>query len=195
MEQNKTAVYRIASVISIIGNPLVTISIFILFITSQLYSSLSAVWISSLVIGGVAIPVTVNNYRKVKSGEITNFDMSDREQRHTFYPRLIGLLAIVTLLLFVTQQPINFCIGGLIFLLMIVTSYAINFRLKISMHTSISVFLALTLFKLSFTGGVAMAVFALLISTSRLILKRHTPVEVISGALLGLVFGLINYYK
>ncbi len=193
MEQDKTLAYRVAAFISIIGNPLVTLSVFILFTTSKLYSNSNAIWISSLVIGGVALPVTWNNYRKVKSGELTNFDMSDRAQRQTFYPRLIFLLAAVTIILFLTHQPINFCIGSFIFLLMIITSWLINFKLKISMHTSISVYLALVLWKLTAIGGLMMFCFAILISGSRLILKRHSLAEVLAGIILGLTFGSLHY--
>jgi membrane-associated phospholipid phosphatase len=61
------------------------------------------------------------------------------------------------------------------------------------LHSSISFFLALTLFKLTFTGGMLMLLFAFLISLSRLILKRHILAEVLAGVLTGVVFGLGNY--
>lgn len=193
MSDKNTLTYKLASLVSTIGNPLITTSIFILFVTTKLFTPWQAAWISFLVIAVIAIPVAVNNYVKTRNGQYTNFDLSDRQQRQEVYPRLIFLIVLVTAVLFATGQPLGFCLGSLVFTLMMITSYLINFKLKVSMHTSISVFLAFCMFKLSITGGAAMLVFALSISISRLILKRHTPAEVLAGGLLGSVFGLINY--
>lgn len=194
MKKEKNTAYKIASWISIIGNPLVTVSLFIVFVSSVLFTPKEALWLSFLVIGCVALPVGVNNYLKTKKGHYTNFDLSDRQQRHDVYPRLIFLIALITAILFGTHAPISFCIGSLIFLGMMIGSYLVNFKLKASMHTSISFFLALSLLKLNIPAGILMLLFAALISYSRLVLKRHTLSEVIAGGLLGIVFGLLLYF-
>lgn len=194
MEDKKTLGHKIASVISVVGNPLITLSIFTLYITLKLFDGVKAGWISFLVIGGVAIPVAVYNYSRVKKGHITNFDLSDRKERHLVYPRLIFMVGLVTAIFFLTQQPMGFCLGSLVFLSMLVVSYAVNYKLKISLHTSISFFMALTLFKFGISEGLFMLVFAFLISVSRLVLKRHTLAEVLAGGLAGIVFGLGNLF-
>lgn len=195
MTENKNKLtYKTALFISAAGNPLITFSVFILFVTFKLFDAQKASWISFLVIGGVALPVTVHSYYKTKKGHYTNFDISDRKQRENFYPFLLGLLSVSSVLLFVTGQPAGFCYGSLVFLAMVAVSYLINYRIKVSMHTSSSFYLALSLLKLSVTGSLLMLAFAFLISYSRLILKRHTLPEVLGGGVLGVAFGALNYW-
>lgn len=195
MTENKnTLAYKTALFISAAGNPLITFSVFILFVTFKLFDAQKASWISLLVIGGVTLPVTVHSYRKTKKGHYTNFDISDRKQRENFYPFLLGLLSVSSVLLFVTGQPAGFCYGSLVFLAMVAVSFVINYRIKVSMHTSSSFYLALSLLKLSVTGGLLMLAFAFLISYSRLMLKRHTLIEVLAGGALGVAFGALNYW-
>lgn len=194
MKNEKSLVYKLALFISTVGNPLVTVSVFIVFVSAALFTPAQAAWLSFLVVGCVAIPVAANNYFKTKKGHYTNFDLSDRKQRQNVYPRLLFLMAVITVILFATHQPVSFCIGSAVILAMMTASYVVNFWLKASMHTSISFFLAFGLFKLSLTGGVLMLAFAVLISVSRLVLKRHTIAEVLAGGLLGTAFGLLNYF-
>lgn len=188
------ALVRLANVLSIIGHPLLTISLFTLYVTYQQLTPRSAAIVSGLLICGVILPVTFRNYRKVKQGRFTNFDVSDRKQRHQLYPTVIGLLALVTILLFATNQPLAFGYGTLFSLLLMVCSYLTNFFIKASLHTSLSFFIAWAMALLNPALGVWMALLSLLIALSRFILQRHTFSEIIVGALLGLVTGAGFYW-
>lgn len=193
-EKKNSLLYKASLAISTIGNPLITFSVFVLFITLKTMDGVSATLLSLLVIGGVTIPISINNYVKTKNGKYTNYDVSDREQRQGFYHFLLILIGGVTGILYLTNQPAAFRHGSLVFFVMVMVSYIINYRLKVSMHTSISVYLGLTLLLINFSAGLAMLVFAVLIGLSRLVLKRHTVAEVVAGLVVGFIFGAANYW-
>ncbi len=193
-EKKNSLLYKASLAISTIGNPLITFSVFVLFITLKTMDGMSAALLSLLVIGCVTIPISINNYVKTKNGKYTNYDVSDREQRQGFYHFLLLLIGGVTGILYLTNQPAAFRHGSLVFLVMVIVSYVINYRLKVSMHTSISVYLGITLLLVNFNAGLAMLVFAVLIGLSRLVLKRHSVAEVVAGLAVGFVFGAANYW-
>lgn len=191
---NETHHHKIARLVSVAGHPLLTFAIFITFITLRLYDYQKALWISLLVIGLVIIPVTIRNYVKTKQGHYTNFDVSDPKQRQTFYPFLIALLAVVTLILYFIPDTKSIFIGTLVFFLMIVAAAIINTKIKCSLHTALSIYLSLSLLYVSTTGAVVLAILAVLIAGSRLVLKAHTALEVIVGGVVGLVFGGLMHW-
>lgn len=193
MKTSPTILYRLANLVSIVGHPLLTLSLFSVYVSFWQLPFRQAVLLSCLLIGGVIVPVCIRNYQKVRQGVYTNFDVSDQRQRAGFYPVLIGLVALTTGLFVATGQPRSFCYGmGFSFLLLVV-SYGVNYFIKTSLHTSLSFFLAWAGGLISQPLGITMGVLAVLIAVSRLILKRHTLLEVLVGALIGLTVG-IGFY-
>ena len=180
---------RIAQVISIAGHPLITLSLFSLYVAFLRLPYQNAVFLAVLLVGGIVAPICWHNYRQVKRGHYTNFDVSHQGQRTQFYPVLIGLLGVVTLLLFATNQPLPISQGTACVLLLLVSAYGLNYVIKVSLHTALSFFLAWVIYSINPTGGVLMGIFAIIITASRLVLGRHTLSEVIAGALLGSVSG------
>lgn len=178
-----------ANFISVAGHPLLTVSLFTIYVTFQQLPLRNAALLSGLLIGGVILPVSVHNYRKVKRGQYTNFDVSDQRERHHFYHTVIALLALVTGLFFATGQPRPFCYGMVSMLLLVVSSYLVNFFIKASLHTSISFFMAWAILLVDPAFGVGMAVFTLFIAASRVLLKRHTIPEIVAGAIIGVGIG------
>lgn len=189
-----SSLIRLATIISVVGHPLLTASLCTIFLTYRHGSGGKAFLLSGLLLGGVILPVSLQTYRKVKQGHYTNFDVSDRKQRYQLYPTLLILLSLVTGIAFATAQPRPVCYGFVAASLLIAMSYAVNFFSKASLHTSVSFFLACILLPVNlFLGGV-MVIFAFLIALSRLILKRHTVTELIAGALIGLTTGAGFYW-
>ncbi|GAB3969070.1 hypothetical protein GCM10028806_14460 [Spirosoma terrae] len=193
MPTTSSILYKLANLISTIGHPLLMLSVFVVFVSFQQLPIQNAVLISGLLIGVVVLPVCLQNYRKVRQGTYTNFDVSDRQQRSGFYPGLIGLVALVTGIFIATNQPLSFCYGMNATLLLLVISYGVNFFIKASLHTSLSFFLAWAIGLISPPLGVAMGIMAVAISASRLVLKRHSLIEVGTGALIGLIIGACFY--
>ncbi|GAB3986302.1 hypothetical protein GCM10028807_03430 [Spirosoma daeguense] len=142
MQTTSSFLYKLAKRISIIGHPLLTLLVFVVSVSFHQLSARNALLVSGLLIGGVMLPVGVQNYQKVRQGKYTNFDVSYRQQRSGFYPVLIGLVALVTGIFVATNQPRSFCYGMGTTLLLLVISYGVNFFIKASLHTSLSFFRA-----------------------------------------------------
>lgn len=123
MPTTSSILYKLANLISTIGHPLLMLSVFVVFVSFQQLPIQNAVLISGLLIGVVVLPVCLQNYRKVRQGTYTNFDVSDKQQRSGFYPGLIGLVALVTGIFIATNQPLSFCYGMGATLLLLVISY------------------------------------------------------------------------
>ncbi|WP_461074088.1 phosphatase PAP2 family protein [Spirosoma horti] len=179
--------------ISMLGHPLLTITLFALYVTFLQLPIRNAMIISTWLLGGVVLPISWYNYRKVKRGQYTNFDVSDQRQRAQFYPVLIGAISLLTGLLFATHQPRPFCYGTACVLLLVISSYGVNRYVKASLHTSLSFFLTWAIYSINQPLGLLMGVFSLFIGGSRLVLRRHTLWEVLVGALLGLIAGTALY--
>ena len=182
---------KIATYISTLGHPLLTIPLFILIVLFGNEDSSRAAPISFLIIGCVFIPVTIRLYIKSRNGSYTNFDVSDKIQRRSLYLFVVPLLLIVTIILFATNQSRNLCLGVLFALLLLILSQAINYFVKSSLHVSLNIYLSALIFTVNFKAGVAALLFTALISWSRVKLGRHSVKEVLFGLLIGTIIGLI----
>lgn len=185
-------VNKLAKAISVLGHPLLTLAIFTLLIAFHLYDSVKAFLISLLIIGFVVIPVTLRNYIKVRNKEYTNFDVSDRRQRESFYPFTIILLLLITIIEYFIPDTKEFFVGTCCALLMIITTAVVNFKIKSSLHTSVSIYLSVIYFNFNSNVALLLCCLTFLIAVSRLVLKRHTVIEIITGACIGLFFGVFN---
>lgn len=180
---------RIAQYISVMTEPMVLVSVVMLLGgwqvglrgTSWMYYVAYLLFISAVV--WIARIYAVQTLR-------TNWDISDQPKR---VQSLIPLIAVnigvlVGLLLWNNQGLIRF---GSMLLLWLVGFSLITFKTKISGHMAVLV-LATGLL-LYWFGVVAFPLVFLLpiVGWSRLVLKRHTLIEVIGGTLYSVVFLLI----
>ena len=192
--ENTSILYKTARLASVLGHPLLTLPVFTTVLAFNLFDPYKALWISLLIFGIIVLPVTIRNYIKTKRKEYTNFDISDQKQRQSFYPFVIVLMVVVTTVLYLTPGAESFFTGTCVLLMLLIASALINRVIKCSLHTSISVYLALALWQFSVAGSIAMFAFTVVIATSRLILKRHTFIEIITGATIGFLAGVANNY-
>ncbi|GAB3839773.1 hypothetical protein [Hymenobacter jeollabukensis] len=173
----------LATVVSGLGHPLLTAALFVGAVASRQ----SGTWVAGAVVGGVVLPVAAWNYWRVRRGQYTNFDVSAREQRHSFYPVLLTLLALATGSTWLVGTPIAWRAGLAVALGLILLCYLLNFRLKVSLHAALSFFLAGGVGLLAGAGwGLGAALLAGLVAASRLVLRRHTGPEVLVGASVGI---------
>ena len=193
-KENTSVLYKTARLASILGHPLLTLPVFTTLLAFNLFDPSKATWVSLLIVGVIVLPVTVRNYIKTKRKEYTNFDISDQHQRQSFYPFVIALTTFVTAVLYFTPGTESFFTGTCILLVLLIASALINRVVKCSLHTSASIYLATVLWQFSVAGSIAMFAFTIIIATSRLILKRHTIVEIITGAATGFTAGIANNY-
>ena len=181
---------EVAKYISIIGHPFLTFSIFILVVMFTFEEFHKAVFVSTLVIGCIIIPNVIRNYIKTKKEEYTNFDVSVRIHRHSMYLFLIILLLAITIVMFITNQSKDLCLGLLFGAILVIISYIVNFFIKCSGHVSLTIYLSFLIIPMNLIIGITGLVFACLIGWSRLELGRHTIKEVITGAIIGITTGL-----
>jgi membrane-associated phospholipid phosphatase len=169
---------KLATIISTVGHPLLTIPLYMLIVN---HLNL----ISWLIIGSVLVPLTITLFLKSRNGTYTNFDVSDRHQRKSMYILAICLLSITTIITYTNQQSYNTCTNTLFALILITFSFIVNYFIKSSIHVSLSIFLSALIFASNYKIAIAYFVFSLLIGWSRVKLGRHNTKEVFCGAIIG----------
>ncbi|SHL12018.1 phosphatase PAP2 family protein [Hymenobacter psychrotolerans] len=178
-------VRRVAAVVSGLGHPLVLVPALVAFVAGRPGQGAVSGWAMGSVLLVVAA-IGLWNLRQTRRGAYTNFDVSERKQRNSFYPVLLVVLGLATLVLF--WQP--HADGGFRYGLaaawgLLLMCYLLNFWLKVSLHAAISFFLACVLLHLEPTWGITALVLAALIAASRLVLRRHTLAELLVGSAVG----------
>lgn len=181
-----------AKIISILGHPLLFGNAYVVFMSFENLERNTAILVSSLVIFLIAIPIIWNNLKKMRSGEYTNFDVSDRQQRMGFYPFAISLFVLLLLAFWILGFPDEVIRQTLIFFVMILTMALLNLKIKASMHAGIAFYIVMNIFGLGFLPGTITLVFAFAVAWSRWEMKRHDFKELLIGTLIGVVFGGIG---
>ena len=157
--------------------------IVLLFFKEQAYVEM--LWVLAMAFGG---PFVVFLWLFVR-GKVSNFDVTDRAQRYPIYAvSLIGMTASVVYLYF---YGYGFIFGEFLRLVLLgFVLVAVNFKVKVSIHTATTVVLTAMLYKFY---GVDLMVFALVpfVVFSRVILKRHSWIEVALGVLVPAVFYVV----
>lgn len=181
---------KLAHNISNFGNPLFTISVFAVIALFMTEEPRTALFATLLIVGGIVIPILVKSYRGVQKGTYTNYDISNKKQRQSWYLFPTLLLTVITIILFVTHQsqPLRFGVLGA--LMLFVLAQIVNIYIKTSLHVGFNTYLAFLVFPLSAVIGTCVLLFSIPLAWSRVVLKRHTWTEVVSGAALGVVVGL-----
>jgi membrane-associated phospholipid phosphatase len=184
-------VYRAAYGCSVLGNPLIISAIFLGVFSLRLLDPTHAVGVVAALVGLLFVPIAVWIRSRVRSGHFSDFDVSRREDRTTMYPAILGLNVISTGTLFLTHQPKVLSVGMLCTSVMLAVALLTNRWIKISLHAAFSFFFALAAIKLSLTCVAPMLIFAALVTSSRLILKRHRASELVMGVALGILTGWV----
>lgn len=185
---------KIASFISTIGHPLLTIPVFsvIVFFTYEAFEK--AVVHATLIVVGFFLPLSIKMYLSSKNGTYTNFDVSNRTQRQSWYIYAMLLLLALTIILFVTDQPRVLRLSVLFSLVLLLASQIMNYFIKSSLHVSFTIFLSFLILPISLFMGLFFLAFTIAIAWSRLTLKRHSLKEIIAGTVLGLIIGIASFY-
>lgn len=180
---------KLAHYISVFGNPLLTIPLYAVIALFMTEKPATAWLVSLLLLGGIVAPLLIKSYRGVKKGAYTNYDISDREQRQSWYLLPTLLLTVVTTIMYATDQSRILRLAMLFALLLFIAAQLANLYIKVSLHVGFNAYLGFLIFPLSNKLGMGVLIFTLLLAWSRIVLKRHTWAEVISGAILGAAAG------
>lgn len=185
---------RLASIISIIGHPLLTLSVFTVLALFTHEEPDRAFMHSLFILAGFFLPVGLKMYINSKRGTYTNFDVSDKQQRQSWYVFAFLILLAVTLILFLTDQPLALCMAVLLSLVLLTISLFANYFIKSSLHVSSTVFLSFLILPMNLLVGLSLLIFTIPIAWSRSALGKHTVPEIVAGAVIGLFVGSIYLY-
>ena len=181
-----------AALISAIGHPFVLLPLTFAWLAVREVGFEKAWPALAAVLGCIAVMVAYIFFKKRK-GLVSNWDVSAQHQRsrNVYQPILILLLVVATALYFF-RQP--FVADTLFFGLLMGVCYAINSRVKISQHTIIAFFVSFLVFPAHVWVGAALLAFAPFVAWSRVVLGRHQKNEVVLGAIVGTLFGLLHIW-
>ncbi len=138
----------------------------------------------------VAAAVMAYSLRQVRTGRWSHLDASVREERRQLNLFLAVLLTAVAGVLWLRAEAVAIVAGVASAALLAAVAHASRQWLKISLYVAFATFGAAFLWP-SVAGVAAMIVFAAVVAWSRLVLKRHSTMEVAVGGLLGLGVGAL----
>ena len=183
---------RVANYISVIGQPVfIPIPVFILLATKISDPVKCALVIIVSLFFVTVVPTAVTYYFSIKLGR-RDGDIPDRTLR--FKPMMLGVVSylIGTLCLYLMDAPkvmtvLMLCYAVVTFVMTIITLYW-----KISIHSVGVVGPSMALAVTFWPWGLLYILLLPPIAWSRYVLKRHTPAQLIAGALTGfLITGVL----
>lgn len=193
MEEKQPSVIRkISKVISDFFNPLVSLFIFFLYMSFKAYTLKDSLLYFLPILLMIILPVIIWLVWNVKTGRYTNMDVSNRLQRKTLYIFIATCVIAYLIFHYVKNGYIDLV---MLFILILLFSLQIsNFYIKSSMHTAFNVFVAALFFSLDVSMGFVWLGISAVVGLTRVIIKRHTPKEVIMGAGIAFVVSFIYLY-
>lgn len=183
---------RISKVISNFFNPLTSLFIYFVYHSSLTYTLRETASIFVPIFLMIIIPITMWIYWNVKKGKYTNTDVSDRNQRKGLYFFIEAALLLYILYHYFTTQSVDFVMVFLLVLLVVMQLS--NYFIKSSMHTAFNIFVAALFFSVNVYLGIIWFGIAILVGITRIILKRHTVKEVLSGGIIASFISFIYLY-
>jgi hypothetical protein len=178
--------------VSWIGHPLVFISLSVAIIIVLRLATRHGLALLLTLFATMILPMALLIFRGARSGRWSDVDVSIRAERVRFYARAIPISALGVLALWLLRAPAFALRGAVVTLSLLVVAALVNFRIKLSLHALFAFYSAIILFVVQPVVGAIAFALALLIFWSRLYLGRHDLPEMVIGASLGLLGGLVT---
>ncbi|MCQ4034757.1 phosphatase PAP2 family protein [Kaistella montana] len=182
----------ISKIISNFFNPLTSLFLYFLYFSYENYSVNEAAARFLPILLLMILPISIWIFWNVKNGNYTNMDVSNRQQRKSLYFFIIGAILVYLLYDFFLNENTDLVMVFLMILLLVMQIS--NYFIKSSMHTAFNLFVAALFFSINPKLGVIWFFITILVGISRVILKRHTIEEVVSGALIAGFVSFIYLY-
>jgi membrane-associated phospholipid phosphatase len=174
-----------ATVLSIVGHPLVIMPLTVLISVRQ---SL----FRTLIYAGITIlPLVFVIRRKVRAKEWTDHDVSEPRQRREFYWVLLVVIGGSTALFSLLGFPRPLIVGIAVSFVLLALGMLINLRSKISIHMMFCAYCVVILVRTGMAASLIAFCLLLALGWSRVVLGRHTVPQVFSGAAMGAVAGFV----
>lgn len=183
-----SVLYKASKIFSGFFNPLTSLLLYFIYYSSMHYTFAEAVnrFLPILLI--LILPVSIWIIWNVKKGNYSNMDVSDRKQRKSLY-MVIGVLMLIYLVVYGWIKDRADFTMLFIFVLLILMQVS-NFFIKSSMHTAFNVLTAGFFFQENVWLGLIWFGISVVVGATRIILKRHTFAEVMTGAVLATIVSL-----
>ena len=183
---------KVSKYLSEIFNPMNSLIIYFIVFSSANFSIDESVRQFLPLLLLTIIPISFWIIYHVKTKKYTDTDVSDRKQRKGFYFFIAASILTYLTFVYLRYERTDFV---LIFLLILLIAMQIsNYFIKSSMHTALNIFVAALLFAIEpIFGGIWLGI-SVLVGISRIILKRHTLAEVLSGSMIAGVISFIYLY-
>ncbi|WP_262147743.1 phosphatase PAP2 family protein [Chryseobacterium foetidum] len=191
-EKPASPLHKVSRIISDFFNPLVSLIIFFVYMSVHEYNLNQALKHFLPILLMVIIPVIAWITYNVKTGKYTNMDVSNRVQRKTLYI-FIGI-CVIAYLVYSYLKHGRFDFVMLFILVLLLALQVSNYFIKSSMHTAFNIFVAALFFNIDTSMGIAWLFVAALVGLTRIILKRHTPKEVVLGAVIAFLVSFLYLY-
>ena len=173
----------IARSLSILGHPLVVVPGAV--VTLVLHGSTPSAALIVSVVCGIAGVVLAFSFWQVHRGPWQQVDASAQAERRSLNLFLAIVLFLGAAVAFYQLPEPGLSLGLLLSGLLIVAVMLVSPWVKLSLHASFAAFAVLLLWPLKFWYVALASVAAAGICWSRVVLGRHTGVEVLGGSLLG----------
>jgi membrane-associated phospholipid phosphatase len=182
---------RFARVISWMGHPLVFVSMSVGVVVRTQFNLQNGVPILLALLLTTLMPTAVVLVAGVRSGRWSDSDVSVRKERQRFFPWAVPFSLAGVIVLRLIHAPDYIVGGAFVTLALFLAAWIVNFWLKLSLHALFAFYCATILFQIGILWGATALLVAILVAWARLFLRRHTPVELIAGIILGLVGGFV----
>ena len=182
----------IARSLSIIGHPFVVVPAAVLALL--LYGHVTSAALIVSVVCGISALVFAFSLWQVRRGHWEHIDASGRTERSSLNIFLATVLFLSAGIGFYQLPQPGLPLGLLLSGLLIVVVMLVSPWAKLSLHASFATFAVLLLWPLKPWHIALASVAAAAICWSRVVLARHTIVEVLAGSLLGGFFGACFWF-
>jgi len=178
----------VARALSIIGHPAVLVPGAVVLAASNQGAPAGTMLAALLVALSVSIGVVIYSFAQVKSGRWSHVDASIPDERSQLNPLLALTLFAVGFASFATNQDTQIVAGLVMAAALVLVAHLLRASFKASLHVGFAVFSALLVWPNVLVTALVL-VFAGAISWSRLVLHRHTVLDICAGAVLGAAAG------
>ena len=180
-----------ARLISWVGHPLVFVLASVAVVVATQFDLQNGVPILLALLLTTLVPTAVVLVAGVRSGRWSDSDVSVRKERQRFFPWAVPFSLAGVIVLRLIHAPGYIVGGAFVTLALFVAAWIVNCWLKLSLHALFAFYCATILFQIGILWGAIGLLLAILVAWARLFLRRHTPLELIAGIMLGLVGGFV----
>jgi membrane-associated phospholipid phosphatase len=174
---------RVAATLSLVGHPFVIVPATIGLL---MWPSKAALVIALLMVIAMLAVIA----RRVKAGQWTDYDVSNPEQRRSFYPMALTVVAASAIASWLLRMPGSLVLGMVSGFVLLAVGAFLTRSTKVSLHMLIGMFCAVIVTAFDIRLGVPLTLLIVTVAWSRVALGRHTPVQVLLGALVGGIVGM-----